>query len=290
MATYKDFAISLMRKISAVPLLPFSVKLRLAQTYRPLRFLLPPGRQFLYKCYLGKLKVNIDTTYPIEVEMATGQYDLKTSAVIRRFIRQEDIVIDVGANVGALTLVMAMAAHEGRVFAIEPGPSTFNRLKNNVELNPHLRSIIQLFSIGLSDKPGKLFWQEDPNVPGNAGLLHGSGFQVSVETLDDFVIEHQIERLDFIKIDVEGMEYEVIRGGMAAIAQFRPVLYYETLESFRQERQFDIYKEISTLLDSLDYQHFCISKGGEIAAIENFKVLKSPNTLAIPKEKFVRFF
>ncbi|MDB9524504.1 FkbM family methyltransferase [Oscillatoria sp. CS-180] len=281
----KAFLIALMRQMSVVPLLPFSVKLSLAQRYRHLRFFLPSGEQFVYDAYLDRFKVNIDTTYPIEVEMATGHYDLTTSAIIRQFVHQKDTVIDVGANVGALTLLMASVASSGRVLAIEPGPSTFTRLKDNLELNPQLKAIVQIFSLGLADKAGELFWQEDPNVPGNAGLLNEGGFRVSVKTLDQFAEEQRLKRLDFVKIDVEGMEYEVICGGLEAIARFRPVLYYETLESFRQHRGFDIYNAIFDQLCQMNYRQFYVLPDGKLSEAKDLTTLKSPNTLAVPAEK-----
>jgi FkbM family methyltransferase len=285
MMPLKDSAIRAMRQMSPIPFLPFTAKLALAQQFRELRFLLPPGKQFVSETYLGSLKVNIDTTYPIEVEMATGTYDRQTSAILRRFVRAEDVVMDIGANVGALTLLMATLAHQGRVIAIEPGPTTFDRLQANLQLNPQLHAIVAAYAIGMADRPGELFWQEDANVPGNAGLLNCDGKRVPVTTLDQFVQEHALSRLDFVKIDVEGMEYEVIKGGEGAIAQFRPILYYETLESFRQQRGFDIYNQIFDRLRSLNYRQYRLTAPGQIAEVYDLTVLQSPNTLAIPAEK-----
>ena len=281
----KESTIQMMRQMSTLPLLPFATRLALAQRFRELRFFLPAGKQFIYDHYLGILKVNIDTTYPIEVEMATGTYDLTTSAIIRRFVRADHVVMDIGANVGALTLLMATLAHRGKVIAIEPGPTTFARLKANIDLNPHLRSQVDVYAIGMADQPGDLFWQEDANVPGNAGLLSRSGKRVSVDTLDQFVQNQALQRLDFVKIDVEGMEYEVIKGGLDAITRFRPILYYETLESFRQHRGFDVYNRIFDLLHSLDYRQCYVTANGGFSQVHSLDVLRSPNTLAMPVER-----
>ncbi|MBE7383319.1 MAG: FkbM family methyltransferase [Leptolyngbya sp. SIO1E4] len=269
-------------------MLPFSFKLFLAKKDRRLRFLLPPDKAFICEHYLGNLRVNINTIYPIEVEMLTGAYDPKTSAIIRRFVSVNDVVIDVGANVGALTLLMATVANQGKVIAIEPGPPICSRLRNNLKLNPDIQKTVDVYQIGLSDRAGELLWQEDPNVVGNAGLLHHGGEPVKVDTLDNVVKNSGIERLDFIKIDVEGMEYEVIKGGLASITQYRPFIYYETLEPFRAIRGFDLYGQIYAVLQEMGYQHFCVLANGEIESVSNLQVLRSPNTLAIPKEKVDR--
>ncbi len=281
----KEAVIQGMRKMSPLTAPFFDTMLAWSQKIRELRFLLPPGKQFVYDRYLGQFKVNIDTTFPIEVEMATGRYDLKTSAVLQQFITPADTVLDIGANVGALTLLMASLTPQGRVIAIEPGPSTFARLKANVDLNPTLQKAVDIYQLGIADKPGMLYWQEDANVPGNAGLLNQNGVEVKVEALDDFVSQSSLERLDFIKIDVEGMEFEVIKGGLKTIAQYRPILYYETLESFRVNRGFDIYNQIFKLLQDLGYRQFAIAPNARTIEVQNLDELLSPNTLAIPSEK-----
>lgn len=281
----KEAVIRSMRTVSPLTQPFFRVMLAGAQTYRELRFLLPAGQQFIYDQYLGQFRVNIDTTYPIEGEMATGSYDLQTSAIIRRFVSAEDTVMDIGANVGALTLLMAQVAHHGKVLAIEPGLTTFARLTANLDLNPELQNLVTAHQLGIADEPGTLYWQADANVPGNAGLFRQGGLAVRVESLDQFVDQLSLERLDFVKIDVEGMELEVIKGGMAAIAKFRPIVYYETLEDFRRNRGFDIYNQIFNRLKNLGYQQFAIAKNAQLLAILNLDHLTSPNTLAIPAEK-----
>lgn len=286
----KEAVIQGMRKVSPLTEPFFDTMLAWCQRYRELRFLLPPGQQFIYDQYLGKIKVNIDTTYPIEVEMATGNYDLKTSAIIQKFVSANDTVLDIGANVGALTLLMATVAAQGHVIAIEPGFNTFTRLQANLDLNPSLSERVDIYQLGIADKPGVLYWQEDANVPGNAGLFSHDGLAVRVESLDDFVRQLSLNRLDFLKIDVEGMEYEVITGGSDVLAKFRPIVYYETLESFRINRGFDFYNQIFKILQGIDYRHFAIAGDAQIREINNLNHLISPNTLAIPAEKVETFW
>ncbi len=285
----KETVIQGIRKVSPLTTPFFDTMLSWAQKHRELRFLLPPGKQFIYDQYLGNLKVNIDTTYPIEVEMATGRYDLKTSDIIQKFISADDTVLDIGANVGALTLLMATVADQGRVIAIEPGPNTFARLQANLDLNPILSERIDIYQLGIADKPGVLYWQEDANVPGNAGLFSHDGLAVKVESLDQFVNQLSLNHLDFLKIDVEGMEYEVISGGLDVLSTFRPIIYYETLESFRVNRGFDIYNQIFDVLKRLDYRQFAIARNAQIQEVLNLDRLLSPNTLAIPSEKYQHF-
>lgn len=282
----KKLWISLLKSVGKIPLIPFSLKLFLTQQDRRLRFLISPGKELVFDKYLGDLKVNVNTLYSIEVEMLTGAYDLKTSAIIKKFVNEDDIVIDVGANVGALTLLMAKVAYRGRVIAIEPGPPIFSRLKDNIKLNSEIDRVVEIYQLGISDYTGALFWNEDPNVAGNAGLLGSNGHSVKVETLDSIVETCALGKLDFIKIDVEGMEYEVIKGGISSIAKYQPLIYFETLDSFRKIRGFDLYGKIYEMLQAIGYQHFRVLPDGEIEKIDNLNSLRSPNTLAIPSTKF----
>jgi FkbM family methyltransferase len=271
--------------IGRIPGIPIAAKLALVKRDRRFRFLMTPGKEFVFDGYLGNLKVNVDPVYPIELEMMTGEYDPITSSVIRQFVARDSVAIDVGANVGALTLLMATLAADGKVIAIEPGPPTFARLKKNLALNPSVSRVVQPLQVGVADKEGQLFWNEDPTNRGNAGMLASQGEPVAVQTLDTVIDRLGLERLDFVKIDVEGMEYEVIKGAMSSIITFRPVIYYETLESFREFRAFDIFGETHKLLAGANYQHFSVLPDGSLSRIDNLQDLRSANTLAIPAER-----
>ena len=271
--------------IARMPFIPFSLKHFIAMQDPRFFHILPEGKEMIFDKYLGDVKVRINTVYPVERQMLTGTYDSMTSTVLGKFLDEGSVAMDIGANVGALTLLMAKICGSGRVIAVEPGPPTRSRLMKNLELNPKLRKSITVFPVGASDKPGKLFWSEDPRNRGNAGLLNGSGTEVDVVTLDDIVARARLTRLDFIKIDVEGMEYEVVKGGLASIQKYRPLVYYETLEPFRTFRKFDIYGEIFEAFHSMRYRHFYFKKNGNMIEIKNMGKLHSSNALAMPAEK-----
>ena len=268
-----------------VPLIPFGAKLWLTNKRGVFRFLIPPNRELVYDRYLGDLRVNINTLYPVELEMLTGEYDPCTSKVIRRFLHDGCVAADIGANVGALTMLMAkVVGKDGVVIAVEPGPPIFSRLSDNLELNPAIKSRVRMVQLGLSDRQDKLFWHEDPRNRGNAGLLNGWGIPVDVITLDELVSRENVSRLDFVKIDVEGMELEVIQGGTRTFQEYKPVIYYESLTAFEQHRGFDIFAQIAEILKSMDYTLFGLDLLGNLQKLESLEKLPR-NTLALPKGK-----
>lgn len=283
----KKFLINFMQEIGRREVLPFGLLLFLVKRCRHLSNLIPPNKKLIFSGYLNDLTVNIDTVYPIERQMLSGKYDPSSCTVFERFLTAGSVAMDVGANVGALTFLMAkLVGKDGLVLAVEPGPPTYTRLRNNLELNPSMKEIIRLFNVGLSDKEGVLYWQEDSDNRGNAGLLNNTGLPVKVTTIDDLLSQEGVKKLDFVKIDVEGMELEVIKGGIKSFSQYRPILYYETLETFKDLRGGDIFLEIEHVLGAIGYQTYCsVRKGIVKTSSLNYR---PSNTLAIPNEKMQR--
>jgi len=231
---------------------------------------LPPNRHFIFRKYLGDISVNIDTIYPIEREMLTGRYDLETAAIIERCVKRGDVCIDIGANVGAISFALAKrVGSHGKVCACEPGDFLFKRLVDNIRLNSGYEKIVFPFNLGFSDKKEIRLWNEDKQNRGNAGFLFIDSNQderVELVPLDHFFTEQGLDRLDFVKIDVEGMEYEVIKGAAQTINKYKPVIWYETgffekgfwAEILRGE---NVILAIEQLLEGLGYKFYKLDSG-----------------------------
>lgn len=150
-----------------------------------------------------------------------GRLDHDTYALgrILPHIKPGDTVVDVGAFIGDHTIAYARATHgvdSGRVIAFEPNPLTFECLRRNMQGLGH----VQCINKGLSDKPGEMAVVASEN----AGASHlGSGKGVPIITLDSL----ELERLDFLKIDAEGMELRILRGAAKTIARCKPTMYIE---------------------------------------------------------------
>ena len=184
-----------------------------------------------------QFKIQANTKYPIEVA-ATRRFGASGAQL---FLTNLDLngktVIDVGANVGTTAL---MLLHSGAavVHAIEPGP-LFKRLEKNIEINSVSdRVIAHNFGIAMSKK--WLSWHEDLSNLGNAhllplgtkkqflGSLSRESKKVACKTLDKFCFECVEDAVHFIKIDVEGMELEVLKSGAKMIEHDKPIIFVET--------------------------------------------------------------
>lgn len=189
-----------------------------------------------------------------------GAFERSTADTLRKLVEPGDVVFDIGANIGAHTLGLARSVGPGgRVFAFEPTDFAFAKLKRNVALNPELELRTVLRQVFLSAKPcekveGEIYasWPLEGNVsvhPKHRGLLVTTR-NASVDTLDDFAERERIERLNVIKIDVDGYELPVLEGGLRVLAAFRPVLVMEMSPYVHAEQQQDFAALIALLRDA----------------------------------------
>ena len=166
-----------------------------------------------------------------------GAFERSTHAALQKLIRPGDTVFDVGANIGAHTLGIARSVGPtGSVYAFEPTDVAFGRLKRNLALNPELKLRTRAHEILLAEEATAPLEPEiyaswplntDDSVhPKHRGKL-ATALHASVDTLDRFVQREAIDRLDLIKIDVDGHEYPVLKGALKTLARFRPVLVME---------------------------------------------------------------
>lgn len=144
------------------------------------------------------------------------------------FVPQGGVAIDVGANLGEWSVPLAKAVgSEGQVLCCEPNPMIADALSATLRINnlTHARVI----AAALSSCDGEGHLQVDT---GNTGLSRMSastaGIAITLRRLDSIVADHTLERLDFLKIDVEGHERQVIEGAAATLSRFEPALVFES--------------------------------------------------------------
>jgi len=133
--------------------------------------------------------------------------------IVKKEIKEGDVVLDIGANIGYYSLIFAkLVGKEGKVFAFEPEPENFALLKKNVEINGYKNVI--LVQKAVSNKTGrtKLYLCEESAGDHSIYELNGrQSMEIEVIRLDDYFIDYD-GKIDFIKIDVQGAEGEAIQG------------------------------------------------------------------------------
>jgi FkbM family methyltransferase len=155
-----------------------------------------------------------------------GEYSEGEVALFRQWLRPGDVALDIGANLGAHTLPLAqLVGPAGAVFAFEPQRILFQILCGNVALNEIGNVRALPFALGRAAGSIKVPALDYGGINNFGGIALGAehGEDVTVITLDQL----GLAQAKLIKIDVEGMELEVLAGATATLARCRPVLYVE---------------------------------------------------------------
>lgn len=156
-----------------------------------------------------------------------GEFSEGEVGMFRQLLRPGDVVVEAGANFGAHTVAMAqMVGPEGAIYAFEPQRLIYQILTANVAINS-LNNVTTLHA-GLGAEMGSIRVPTlDPTRGQNFGGFsisgHPAGEEVPVATVDSM----GLDQCGMIKVDVEGMEYQVLEGARATIARLKPALYVE---------------------------------------------------------------
>lgn len=192
---------------------------------------------------------------PKEVDLMASRRLLKPTdemGWLRQWLPPGSIMIDIGANIGDWSLPAAYAVGSlGRIIAVEPIPRMAEALRKTFGINHLVQA--KVVETALSAQAGKAsFSIERENSGGSRLGGHAAShdvIEVAVTTLDALVAQERLPRVDFIKIDVEGHEPDVLEGARETLRQWRPVLYVETGQEGDEGR-----RRIADLLTSIGYR------------------------------------
>jgi FkbM family methyltransferase len=146
----------------------------------------------------------------------TGLHEFSDMGFLLHFLRETDLFIDIGANVGSYT-ILASGVKRAETLSFEPSQETFQKLQRNVQINK-LDDLVIAHNIGLGSETGILKFTKSLDTVNHIvkGADHQNGFEdIEVKRLDDLLPEFQKPTL--IKIDVEGFETEVLMGAEATL-------------------------------------------------------------------------
>lgn len=215
-----------------------------------------------------------------------GEYSEGEVALFKQLVPTGATVIEVGANIGALTVPLAhMAGSQGRLIALEPQRAIFNVLCANLALNGLVH--VEAMRAAAGGEKGEtavplLDYRDKGNFGGVSVDVVGlrATEKVPLVPLDAL----DLQRLDFVKIDVEGFEADVIAGASAAIRRFRPALFVENdrrehsakLISMIQDHGYHLWWHFSPLFQPENFNGNPENVMGRVISI---------NMLALPGER-----
>ncbi len=176
-----------------------------------------------------------------------GSFEPETVRCHRQIVRPGDVVLDIGANIGAHTLFLAQeVGPAGRVIAFEPTDYAFAKLNRNVGLNPGLSNRVQClqFLLGEADLPGvtgKPLYSSWPlKEEGDLHHLHQGRLMTttgaSTRTLDSAIAGLALPRVDCIKLDIDGAECAMLRGASQVLTRWHPTIIMELAPYVLEEK------------------------------------------------------
>jgi len=243
----------------------------------------PDGFNELRMCRSGPMLYNKHDVYIGGSLQRYGEFSIGEQEVFAQLVPRGALVVEVGANIGGHTVDLSrMVGPDGEVHAFEPQRIVFQALCANLALNQCTNVHAKQAAVG--EKSGTIAVPPlDPSVRNNFGGLSlrgvAYGENVPLLTLDSL----DLPACHLLKVDVEGMEVEVLKGGEQLIATHRPILY---LENDRDERS----EELLTLVERLGYKawwHFPLLFNPENFFGDPVDVLggiMSINVVCIPNE------
>lgn len=167
---------------------------------------------------------------PFWESIANGEWEQDSYRIILAFVDENDTVLDVGSWAGPISLFAASIAK--KVYALEPDPAIFPQLKHNVKLNPKLSTKVSCHQVALFHTSGtQALFAREKYGQSSSSLLERSRDKLSNEqcqtiTLLDLVAQEKIDKVNFIKLDIEGGEFDLLPTLSPALQELNyPTLY-----------------------------------------------------------------
>lgn len=259
------------------------------------------GRKFLAGKTLivpSRHNVSLELTFPEdagwEMLFYRGTFETGTTEAFGRILRQDDVIFDIGANLGWYTILASKLAPKGECHAFEPVPFIFKKMQRNCEIN-NLSNTIHFRNIALGDEDGK-----EVVIYTFKGLYHGHSSLSTLErsdytesrtpmtTLDKYIADNNVGRLDFIKMDTEGAELKVLSGAKQLLRRENPPTWIIELN---EETSASFGHSPTEVLDFIashnDYQFYRVVRGwGQVRKMQSTSDYQNgDNAICIPKSR-----
>lgn len=176
--------------------------------------------------------------YPIdhvqsEIVDNNNFYEIDLLEKLQPYIKKNAVILDIGANIGNHSVYWAVRSDAKKIYSFEPVEDFFKILKRNVEIN-QVNNKVKIFNVGLSDQKinGSISHYDPTNIGGTAIKQDLNG-NLALDKLDNIKIEE--DTIDFVKIDVEGHEFQVLQGAEKTLKKYKPTIFIEIFPENKQK-------------------------------------------------------
>lgn len=202
-----------------------------------------------------------------------GIFEESLTELVKQIIKEGDIVFDVGANIGYYSVLFSrLIGNRGKVFCFEPTKYYGEVLNRNLKANK--TSNVKVFNVGLSNKKQKLEIQ----IGNSSASFHnpvGSPLEtkelVNLISLDEFIEEHTPQKIDLIKVDIDGHEPIFFEGAWNTLSKYNPIIILEVSHFHYLEAGYTAW-DFYDMLKKNDYKIYHEDKLSEINTMEEFLI------------------
>jgi FkbM family methyltransferase len=220
-----------------------------------------------------------------------GEFEPATVKVLKRLVKSGDTVLDIGANVGYISLVLAKCVGKsGKVFSFEPDSKNFALLNRNIALNPDC--YIKPIALAVSDTHQLIrLYQAKFDFNGGAHSIlpsekHSTDFvEIEATTIDDFAQSHKLKKIDVIKIDIEGAEMKAFNGMTETLRNSRPLIVCELCEEHQVRAGYTTQAVKKWMAETFDMQAFKVMESGKLKETPIEETHLAENIVFVPHER-----
>jgi FkbM family methyltransferase len=206
-------------------------------------------KDIIMRSELG-FRIILNLKKDVDVYFYKGNFESDTLNYFKSIIKTGDIIFDIGANIGIYTLIASLkTGSQGKVYSFEPADWAYDRLSKNIKLNEFSNIISIKKGVADYSRTADFFQCEDDayNSIGKNPMRDVKHVnKIEITSIDDFICENNITKIDVLKIDTEGADYLVLKGAQKILqSDYPPVIFCEynrnikngfdyTLEDFEQ--------------------------------------------------------
>lgn len=228
--------------------------------------------------------------YSTDMILNSG-YENAETAFVQRILRREMTVLDIGANRGYYTMLASKKVGKGgRVMAFEPSPRDRRFLKANLLMNRCKNVIVEPIALGSESGEADLHivqgYSTGCHCLRRPDTMHRvERVRVKVRTLDGYMEANGIQQADFVKMDIEGGELEVLKGATKLLTrQPRPVILCELFEKRTRPWGYPA-SDIVQHLEKLGFRWFDLFEDGRLGSMPDKGFAEDGNYVAVPEEQ-----
>ena len=191
-------------------------------------------------------------------ELALGTYEEPIQNIFAQHLKSGDVFYDIGANVGFFSVIAAkLVGDTGKVYAFEPGEVNAKSIRHNAQLNNFRQIEVIEKAVSNTSGLGQLLLAK---YSGGHALATADAppdlageITVDLVSIDDLITQNKINPPNFVKVDVEGAELDVLKGMTQTIKTYQPTIIYEVDDGDRAAYEHK-YQELADFFKSFNYQ------------------------------------